>query len=279
MATHNEVRIVGYLKKDPIIMNQGKTERILCTVRVVNRELDGYNEPPFQNILMVYDGTKLNSQIKKLKAFDLIDVKGVVNVVNMLKRSVCPSCGEENLKRGTFFGVYPIHITKLNALKTVNDHSEELPDEVLLKHFREVSNHALVLGNVNSMPEITGKRDIVSCRYRLCVERKYFIKTQNDIRMDYPYIYSYGKQLSNDMKYLKTGSLVLVDGFIRMRSVMNRATCAKCGSEYEFPDVASELIPYNVEYFRGYYTEEEAEERMQEQAREAEKAVLGMTGS
>ena len=98
MATHNEVRIVGYLKKDPMIMNPGVEgeEKILCTVRVANRELDGYNDPPFQNILLYYDGTEMMDQIKTLKAYDLIDVKGVVNVLNMYKRSVCPSCGKEN---------------------------------------------------------------------------------------------------------------------------------------------------------------------------------------
>ena len=156
MATHNEVRIVGYLKKDPMIMNPGVEgeEKILCTVRVANRELDGYNDPPFQNILLYYDGTEMMDQIKKLKAYDLIDVKGVVNVLNMYKRSVCPSCGKENKKGGTFFGVYPIHISKLNGLQTVYEHDSELPDEVLIKHYREVSNHALVIGHVNTIPEM-----------------------------------------------------------------------------------------------------------------------------
>ena len=277
MATHNEVRIVGYLKKDPMIMNPGVEgeEKILCTVRVANRELDGYNDPPFQNILLYYDGTEMMDQIKKLKAYDLIDVKGVVNVLNMYKRSVCPSCGKENKKGGTFFGVYPIHISKLNGLQTVYEHDSELPDEVLIKHYREVSNHALVIGHVNTIPEMPETDKGICCRYRLFVERKYCIKTQDDIKADYPFIYSYGRQALDDIQYLKPGSLVLADGFIRMRSVKNKTTCGHCGCDYQFPDVACELIPYNVEYFRGYYTQEEVDQRRLEQAKEAEKAVLG----
>lgn len=265
MATHNQTRQVGYLLHDPQVINEGleDEEKVLFTIRVINRDLDGYNDSPFQDILVFYDGNdKMQEKIKKLEAFDIVDIKGVYNVLSLGKTSACPHCGTINVKEnGTACFIYPIYILKINSLKTSNDHDEKLPEEILQKHYKEVSNQVIIMGNVDSKPESLGTEKRPSCRYRMRIDRKYYIQTQSDIRVDYPYIYTYGKQAVSDLKYLKPGALIEADGFLRARPVKSDMICKGCQGKYQYDDIASEIIPYAVEYLRDYYTQEDIDEK------------------
>lgn len=266
MATHNQVRIVGFLLNDPIITNENDMgeEQVLISIRACNRELDGYYFTPFQDVFIYYDdndNTDLLKRLKSLNAYDMVDIKGVFNVLSVNKWSDCPECGEENVKlNGTSCFVYPISCLKLNNLQTMYQENESVPEKLLLDYYQEVSNHIILIGNVMSEPEMTGTPSSPCCRYQLGIERKYFIKTQEDMKYDYPYVYSYGKQAKNDIRYLKPGALVFLEGFIRNRKVQSDMVCENCGTKYQYPSVASELIPYSIEYLRGYYTDEELEE-------------------
>ena len=57
LATHNQVRIVGFLLNDPIITNENDMgeEQVLISIRACNRELDGYYFTPFQDVFIYYD--------------------------------------------------------------------------------------------------------------------------------------------------------------------------------------------------------------------------------
>lgn len=45
MATHNQVRLIGYLTSDPKIINEGKPgeEKILMNLKTTRRDADGYS--------------------------------------------------------------------------------------------------------------------------------------------------------------------------------------------------------------------------------------------
>ncbi len=260
MATHNQIRIVGFLKNNPQIINpdkEGET-KILFLVRTIHRDIDGYNGMQFQDIMIYYDGTELMSKMMNLVQFDLIDIKGVFNILSLNKLSTCDGCGNKNIKyNGTSTFVYPISITKLNGMQTAYDHDKKLPERILEKHFKEVSNQALIIGTVVSTPEMIEMGKMKCCRYRLGVDRKYYIKTQGDITADYPWVYSYAQQAERDFVHLKQGTLILVDAFIQNRKVKNRMTCQLCGKEYVFDDAATEFVPYSIEYLSDYITDEE----------------------
>ena len=87
MATHNQVRTVGFLKNDPKILNEGVegAEKILFMIRTLHRELDGFHGMKFQDLMVYYDGTELMQRIKALSKFDLIDIKGVFNILSLSK--------------------------------------------------------------------------------------------------------------------------------------------------------------------------------------------------
>ncbi|MCC2254566.1 single-stranded DNA-binding protein [Ruminococcus sp. CLA-AA-H200] len=262
MATHNQVRVVGYLRKDPTIINRDEegAEKAVFLIRTMHRDLDGYEGMKFQDIMVYYDGTELMNRIKLLSQFDLIDIKGVFNIINLDKNSKCTACGALNTKKnGTSTFVYPISLIKLNGMRTAFEHDQALPERILEKHFKEVSNQVLIIGTVVSEPEMVQGTRSPCCRFRLGVDRKYYIKTQGDIHADYPWVYSYAQEAERDFRYLQQGSVILVDGFIQNRQVKSSIVCHNCGCTYQYPDAATEFVPYSIEYLSNYLTDEDIE--------------------
>lgn len=271
MATHNQVRVVGFLKSDPQIYNMGVegAEKAIFIIRTMHRELDGFFGAKFQDLMIYYDGTELMPRIKKLSQYDLIDIKGVFNILTLSKTSLCPVCGTKNVKyNGTSTFVYPISLIKLNGMKTAFEHDEKLPERILETHFKEVSNQILIVGTIVNEPQMVLNGKNSCCRYQLGVDRKYYIKTQGELTADYPWIYSYSQQAERDMAHLKKGTVVLIDGFIQNRQVKSNITCDCCGNVYQYDDAATEFIPYAVEYMSDYITDEEIAHAEMIQARE-----------
>lgn len=279
MAQHNQVRGVGFLLKDPTILNEGieGSEKILFQIRTIRRHIDDYRGKKFEDLIVFYDGSDFMEKMKKLKKFDLVDIKGVVDILTVDKQSICPYCGKQNVKHmGSSTFIYPIAFFKLNNVETSYEHNEDLPEAILQKHYREVSNEALIVGTVVSTPEMIGTDNIKCCRYRLGVDRKYYIKTQGDVTADYPWVYTYGKQAEWDSTHLKEGALVLVNAFIHNREIDANTVCMHCGADYTYPDVVTELIPYSVEYLNNYKTNEEiALEYEKEKREKIHKELLG----
>lgn len=56
------------------------------------------------------------------------------------------------------------------------DYDEKIPERILQEHYLEVSNDVDVVGTVVSDPEIVAGLKYPCCRYRLAVDRKYYIK-------------------------------------------------------------------------------------------------------
>lgn len=266
MATHNQVRMVGFLIAHPKIINEGQegAEKAIFRIRTTHRDVDIYNGQKYQDVMIYYDGTELMPRIKKLQQFDLIDIKGVFNILTVNKKSNCPGCGQQNIRyKGSSTFIYPISLVKLNAMREAYEHDPQLPLRILEKHFKETSNQVLIVGTVVSQPEMIGDAKHPCCRYRLGVDRKYYIKTQGEITADYPWVYSYGQQAEYDYSHLKMpqdgeqGSLVLVDGFVQYRDVEAKMVCDACGEPYTYHDIVTEFIPYSIEYLNNYITDEE----------------------
>jgi hypothetical protein len=262
MATHNQVREIGYLLSDPKVLNEGKIgeEKIILKMRTARRTVDGYNGEQYADLLVYYAGDEIMEKLKAYKQFDIIDIKGVFNIIPTRKKSVCPCCGAINYKTNsvsTF--VYPISATRLGSYKDYFEEKQESPDAFLYKNYRENSNQCLIIGTVVTEPELIVNKKVHLCRYGLGVNRKYFIKEQKNEHSDYPWVYSYGEQADTDFRYLKKGSLILVDGFIHNENAMTRMKCEACDSDYTFPDVGTQFTPYSIEYLNDYKSEEDVQ--------------------
>lgn len=283
MASLNKIRLTGYVLKNPMIANLGieGEEKAIFSIRTIRRDLDSYYGAQFQDVMIFYDGMEFMNKIKKIVQFDMVEIKGVFNVLTINKASICTECGKRNVKHGgvTSF-VYPLAIYKINSLHDAYLHDEHLPER-MLHRFSETSNEAEIIGTVVSDPEMMmlgKKKNIACCKYRLGIDRKYFIKTQSNLKADYPWVYSYGQHAERDYRYLKKGSVVLIDGFVQKRSVESTMQCEYCGEYYQYKDAASEFVPYSVEYLQNFLTEEDiikAEESGEEiKEKEAMKTIF-----
>lgn len=260
MATHNSATMVGYLLKDPIVLNSNEegNRKVIVRMRTVRRDAEGYYGRRTEDVAVYYDGDELFGQITKLKRFDLIYIKGVFNILTMDKKSSCPWCSGKNVKyRGSATFIYPIFIMKLQSLSSMYDIDAGNPEKFITDRFTEISNMITIMGTVVSDPEMVGPPDKSYCRYRLGVDRKYYIKTQDDITADYPWVYSCGQQAEWDYRHLLQGSVIQVDGFMRSRKVKANMTCEHCGQVYTYDDIVTEFIPYSLEYLSGYKTDED----------------------
>ena len=128
----------------------------------------------------------------------------------------------------------------------------------LLRH-REMSNQIQVIGNLCADPVQWENGRVTS--YQLGVNRNFFIKDDDPaVHSDFPFIRSMGMQADKDIEALKKGSLVLVDGFVRMRKFNRENVCEKCNSTKKWVDKVLEIVPYTVQYLDKYKTEKEIEE-------------------
>lgn len=264
MAAHNQVRIVGYLLKDPVIINKDKPgeEKILMQVRTTRRDIEGYYDDLFADLVVFYDGTELMEKLKGLRKFDVIDTKGVFNILPTQKKHKCTYCGHENIKYNSLSTfVYPIALQRIASYKDFYAEQGIMPNRILEDNYKEISNQCIILGTVVSEPElIETKNHVQICRYCLGVDRKYYIKTQDEQSADYPWVYSYGRQALRDYEHLvDKESLILVDGFLHNRKIRGSMHCDHCGSDFTFQDVGAQFTPYAVEYLTGFKRDEDIE--------------------
>lgn len=288
MATHNQARVVGFILDDPFVCGEPGAKKVMIKIRTTHRYTEDHlNYRQFEDILIYFDDNnnrQLMAKMLSFKKMDLIDIKGVFSVITINKPSVCEHCHAKNIKyngcgtvicpisamkRGNLEADYERWKGQCNVYQMLTDEEREsgvmkdpkldepIPEKVLLTHFQEISNQISVIGTVVSEPELLGTEKRPACRYRLGVDRKYYIRTQGDITADYPYVYSFGEQARMDYRHLQKGSLVFVDAFLRNREVKNNMICGTCGEEYQFQDVAMELIPYSIEYLNHYLTDED----------------------
>lgn len=258
MATHNKARILGYAITNPsIIPSPDGFDKIIMQVMTIRRGIAGNYETKFEKVLIYYDcdGDNTMSTLKSLKKLDVVDITGVLNILSINKPHQCPDCGNVDVKyQGSATFIYPLSVIKLNSFSGVPN-----PDELLHKHFLEISHELIILGTVVTDPELLTIGDTKCCRYKLGVDRKYFVKTQSDVAEDYPWVYSYGEQAERDAIYLKMGSVIILNGFIHINKVQVPTTCSKCGKDYSYPDTRTDLVPYSVEYLSGFLTDEDIE--------------------
>lgn len=271
MATHNKARVIGYLVDDPkILKTDDGFRKIVMQIMTTRRSLRGNEDNVFEPVLIYCDGDEKQEMIKRLeslKKMDLVDITGVLNILSINKPHRCPSCGHVDIRyQGTATFIYPLSVIKINNLE-----GAIAPGEVLAAHYKEISHEILIMGTVVSDPEMgISKSDGTKyCKYKLGVDRKYYIKTQSDIYADYPWVYSYGNQADRDALYLQNGSVIILTGYIHVRKAKVPATCSLCQTKYKYNDSVTDLIPYSVEYLSNFLTDADiaAKEKLEKMKR------------
>lgn len=266
MATHNQAMLVGYLEKDPIVYPNG--QGVVLRLRVMHRDDTVYSGGIYQSLLVHYsEHNALMDKMAHLKELDVVFIKGVLKISPCEKFKRCKKCGHtQEYYRGTQGFIHPIHLVKINSMRGLledEDSKRKTAEDIMSNLYQEISNQIIVMGNVVDTPVRDDMGKVKCLKYQLGIDRKYFIRSQELITSDFPWVYSYQDLAVEDQERLKKGTLVMVDGFIRQRQFATPCTCEKCGNTYKHIDTITEIIPYATEYLTNYITDEDIEKQEQ----------------
>lgn len=262
MARINDVRLYGIVAKPPTIHKDEKTGEYLkgfCTIIVVARYPTASGRPPkFAYPRILSRNPDRIEEMSRWKTNDIVEIKGSLTTKNMTKAKVCANCGEKIKQPGTVVYVHPIfsevrksNLTQEEALKEINTNAE-------------ISNSVVLMGVLCSEPKayVNNKNGVRLTTYQLAVKRRFRIaEDPAETDVDFPWVKSYREQSVEDIKSLRKGSVVLIDGKLQVRERDVKSECPKCHAEVPGKDYSMEVVPHAVEYLRNYYTPEEIHQR------------------
>ncbi len=278
MARHNIVTIFGMIIGDPTIVKDretGEYKKGLANIILVRGDRktgdftdnDGslrYDRP------MLFSGNQdIIEKMESLTQNDLVEIKGFLTTMDILKKTTCSHCGETNSIPGTMTFISPVY---LDIRKNCSTQRESL---IELKEHMEISNQVLLIGNLCDNVKYYNENGVREALYQLAVNRKYYLNDGlPNVRTDFPFIRSYGENAESDAKALYKGSCVLVDGRIHTRSYSRISVCIRCGKEYLWTDNTIEVIPYSVEYLQDFYTAEDIDRIEKEELEKTKRSLF-----
>ncbi len=247
MAKENTVFLHGKIERIQTAKNnEGEYTKAIFNVKTLRRPILGADKLSYDVPLLMTKNQAIIEQIirENLSPGTMIDVKGVLCTMEVIKSSICDNCGQKNSVQGNLVFVNPIYLCK---------REENVDDEHFLEIIRkkiEISNDIKVIGNLCADPQYYESQ--IGGRYaqfQLAVNRKYRILEHPEyIKTDYPIVKTYGEQAYQDAFGLHTGSTVYIDGALQTRNFMRKMVCEHCGHEYEWSSSTMDIVPYSIEY-------------------------------
>ena len=278
MAQHNIGHFYGMVQTNPKIVLDDETKQPVSAIAYIatatsSRRFANANEEnnvSFNQIMIMSGVPEVAAKMAEMKMYDVVIIKGSLNTRNIQKTAMCEECHQRfivNEIKGDSDEDAPEYTTSMVTFVTPIDidirDTELTEDEamdILIEH-REMSNEIQVIGNLCNDPVSWEGGKATS--YQVGINRKFYLKDDDPATSsDYPFIRSYGIQAENDIEALHQGSLVLVDGFVKMRHFSRKSTCPFCNSVKTWTDKVLEIVPYSVEYLGDYKSgKERAEEK------------------
>lgn len=272
----NDVMLYGFVLTEPKIQQRADGSPFatchVCVARADRDTGDGKRFLKVDDPTILTNNSRLVDEIASWHTNDIVMIKGVLAIRQIRKGSHCTHCGEKNTQEGTLVFVNPIDCKKQGSC---NSQEEGLN---VLSEYREFSNIIKICGTLCRDPKkVKTKEGLIITRYQIASNRKFRIREDPpEIRADYPWVYSYGENAKEDKLRLRVGAEILVDGCLQARSVPRRAKCETCGEEYTWKDRAMEIVPYEVEYIRGYMTDEMLRAEKEQNVADVKKSIFGV---
>ena len=208
--------------------------------------------------------------------YDIVETKGVIATIpNGTKKHVCPHCGQVETTSGMAAYVYP-QFTRRRERFEGDEDSRKNQCARHLEDNKEVSNIFNCFAYLCREP----KRKMLNkgldlTEYQVVIHRAYRIAEDDpEVKEDFVWVKSYGKNGSEDARKLCVSSQVYIDGLLQSRKVQQKATCSHCGETYTWGDRVLEVVPYAVQYIKGCLDEEAATAREEERSRQQAQSVL-----
>lgn len=251
----NLVDLYGTLRQAPRISED--RNKATCILRVArnmirnggqNKERNGF----WDEVIIRTKDKAIVDELAKMEQYDIVRVKGVITVRRINRQTICEHCGIKNITENKICYVELIYVER-----THTGFTEDAAEDFVFRH-REVSNIARIIGDLTGPPKANDKLSIPACQYQIAVPRTYRIEGDtDDEKADFPLVKSYGKNAKEDLKRLKANSSVWIDGCIQSRLVKQEFVCTDCGKTYKKEIKVNEIVPYETEYLKNYWTDEE----------------------
>ena len=259
MAIHNYVLMMGYISITPMINE--KEHKAYCTIATIRGDRyvgdgDGKEFIKKEKIILFTTDPDMVAEMNKWKKYNIVEVEGTIATRRIHGNVKCDHC--DNVEPYDYELVY---MNPIFAKKREDTITKEAAFDVL-KNDKEISNKVFLIGRLCKDPKmISTKAGIVITKYPLAVNRKYRHKEDDiDERTDYPWITSYGKNATEDMKRIHMNTLVYIDGFIQSRHIIRTKKCSKCNEFFHWQDITIEAIPYETEYLEDFNSDKILEE-------------------
>lgn len=260
MAKTNQVTLYGALVNLPRVNGERTKASVTIMVMRGDRESGDPNKQVRKDYPII--ASKDPDIIEQMGSWDINDlvlIKGVLVTKVAKKSTICPHCKKENLDKGSIVYIEPIYVEKMGHADTVED-----ANRIVYEH-REISNSLRIVGDLCINPSKVELKRISVSQYQIAVPRTYRVKgSTDDDKTDFPFVKSYGKNAKEDLKRLRKGSVVLIDGYIQTRKQDRETECKQilangepCGTKYTWTDSSMEIVPFETEYLRNYITDEE----------------------
>lgn len=283
MARENYVLLYGMVERNPDITvdedaQYKKGKIILRTARKSfatedNRFLQGE---------IRWDGPCIYSKrsdlirkvFTKIRAGDMLLVKGNLCTQEVTRRATCPKCGNIVRKPGgviTYIDPICIYIEQLGEV-SFEEYCEERslnPEEIallrktgligiteeqaveMMQRKVEISNQVYLDGELCREPTVY--EDTINhhtqTQFQIAVNRKRYIREDNpDKRTDYIWIKAYGRLAKEYQEVLHLHSKITVNGALQTRKVNIDFFCDRCGEVFQKANLSQEVVPYSIEY-------------------------------
>ena len=279
MARINRVFLRGAVLKPPQVAKSGDQfiyARVYVTVVRSGRGAADRDGLVCDVPLIMTRDTACIREIETWGVNDIVSIKGVFASRRIKKSSFCKSCGIKIQIPGVIMYINPIFCEKICHLDSESECMQYLEDH------RDVSNLMLTFGTLCREPsKHKDKTGSAYAQYQVALNRIFRIKSDPpELRTDYLWIKSYGKNAAMDLQNLHVGSEIFTDCFLQVRKIRRRALCgqeyeengkplfypdgkpvmksggdgdpAGCGKMTEWNDHAIEMVPYGTEYISGY---------------------------
>lgn len=285
MAKLNYVSLYGFVENKPDIRfdkETGDPVSAICYVHVVRSHRDDHSGKKFMKHdfpLIVSLNAATTQEMMEWQPFDVVSIKGTINTKRILKPSFCPHCMQpdgsptKNVKNGILMYVTPIYAKKERHCES----KKEALETIIAS--REISNVVLAFGRLMTDPTFfKTKAGTIVSQFKIAVGRKYRIVTDDeDIKTDWPWVKTYGKEAIDAKMKLFRGSEIYVDGAIQARTIHRKTKCENCGEIYNWNDRTLELVPFALEYIKNYKTDEMLKDEKHMEIEEIKKQLLSFT--
>lgn len=258
MAMDNLVHLTGMVdgKINVSVVNGFKQASFnLFTLRKRMRTPAGEDE---SDLIPIFTrDAEMISQIKKLAHGNVISVIGNFCSVNTEKEFCCKNkeCREYEVPvgyKGTISYINPIEIMPIIK----NAEIPEMDVKLFLHQYREHSNTVRLLGRANTdvkhiplevLNRKSGEKELLNLwQFCMNVSRRKLVSASLS-KADYITINAYEYE---DIKELKSGDFVCINGFVKSKLYKKVRKCPCCGSDIKTQDTSLCVVPYRVEHIK-----------------------------